>query len=119
MNYFDESRVVSRARARFQRSSARKARMVADLVRGRSVAEAMHLLQFHHRPSAVPMVTNVLKSAVANVNKADFPETDDLVVGEIKVDDGPIMYRMRPCARGRAGRIRKRFCHISVKLTEA
>jgi len=118
-NFFDETSVASKASARFQRVSARKARMIADLIRGRSVSEAMQMLQFTHRPSAVPIVTNVLKSAVANVNKTEHPDTDDLVVGEIKVDDGPIMYRMQPRARGRGGRIRKRFCHISVKLTEA
>lgn len=113
-----ESPVVSTAVARFQRVSARKARQLADLIRGRSVVEASNLLQFTHRPSAGTIVGNVLKSAVANVDKSDHPDTEDLRIGEIKVDDGPIMYRMKPMARGRAGRIRKRFCHITMKLVE-
>lgn len=116
MPMIDEDMVVARASARFQRVSARKARLVADLIRGKRVDEAMYALQFTHRPSAVPIVTNLLKSAVSNVDQSEFPNTDDLLVGEIQVNEGPIMYRFQPRARGRAGRIRKRFCHISLKL---
>jgi large subunit ribosomal protein L22 len=118
MPAFDPEKVVSRATARFQRVSARKARLIADLIRGLTVEEAMHALQFTHRPSAIPMVVNLLKSAVANVDKGDHPNPDELIVGDIQVDGGPIMYRFSPKARGRSGRIRKRFCHISMKLME-
>lgn len=115
----DEDRqVASKASSRFQRVSARKARLIADLIRGRSVGEAQRILQLTHRPSAVPMVHNLLKSAVANVDLTEHPNPEDLVVGEIQVNGGPIMYRFRPRARGRASRIRKRYCHISMKLTE-
>lgn len=118
MPKYEADQIVSSAKARFQRVSARKARLVAGLIRGRSVAEATSALEFTHRPSAVPIISNLLKSAVANVNKTEHPNTDDLVVGEIFVDEGPVMYRMQPRARGRAGRIRKRFCHISMKLVD-
>lgn len=118
MPNMEEYLIVARASARFQRVSARKARLVANLIRGRSVEEAMHMLTFTHRPSAAPIITNLLKSAVANVDKNDFPNPDSLVIGDIQVGEGPIMYRLKPRARGRAGRIRKRFCHISMKLVE-
>jgi len=111
--------VASQATARFQRCSARKARFVADLIRGRTVSEAMHILRFANRPSATPILTNVLKSAVANVAQSSHSgDTDDLVIGEIQVNEGPTMYRFRPRARGRANRIRKRMCHVTLKLVE-
>ncbi len=108
--------VASKANAKFQRVSARKAQLLADAIRGRQVEEARNILRFCNRPSAGPMMLNLLKSAVANVDHSVYPDTDKLVVGEIYVDRGPIMYRMQPRARGRAMRIRKRFCHVSLKL---
>ena len=95
----DDTQVVSRAKTRFQRVSARKARLVVDLIRGRTVGEAKRILQLTHRPSAEPIVNNLLKSAVANVDLSEHPNPDDLVVGEIQVGEGPIMYRFRPRAR--------------------
>lgn len=119
MPTYDETQIISRAVARFQRVSARKARLVADLVRGKAVGDALRIAQFANRPSAAPMVLNVLKSAVASVDRAKFADPErELLVGEIKVDDGPIMYRFRPASRGRGVRIRKRFCHIAVKLMQ-
>jgi len=114
----DNEQIVAKAISRFQRVSARKARMVADLIRNKTVVEAQRILQLTHRPSAGPMVHNVLKSAVANVDHARYPNADDLVLGEVEVNVGPIMPRTMPRARGRAARIRKRFCHISIKLVE-
>ena len=67
-------------------------------------------------PSAVPIISNVLKSAIANVDHGAYPDTDALMVGDIQVNGGPIMYRMRPAARGRGSRIRKRYCHVIWKL---
>jgi large subunit ribosomal protein L22 len=113
---FDESQIASKASARFQRLSARKARLLADLIRGRTVGDAFQTLHFTHRPSAAPMLRNLLKSAVANVDHSVYPDTDGLVIGELQVGAGPIMYRGRPRARGRMCRIRKRLCHISIKL---
>ena len=118
MPQYEETQVVSTAKARFQRCSARKARLVADLVRGCSVGEAQEMLAMTHRPSAGPIITNLLKSAVANVDRSVHPETDDLVVGDIQVDGGPTIFRIRPRARGRANRIRKRMCHVSIKLID-
>lgn len=114
----DDNQVVSKAFSRFQRVSARKARLLVDLIRGRTVGEARRILQLTHRPSAASIVRNLLKSAVANVDLSTYPNPEDLVIGDIQVDGGPIMYRFRPRARGRASRIRKRFCHISMKLVE-
>ncbi len=102
-----ETQTVARASARFQRVSARKARLVADLIRGRTVEKAQRILQFLHRPSAEPIITNLLKSVVANVDRSAHPDPDHLVIGEIQVNNGPIMYRMRPRARMRAMRIER------------
>ena len=119
MPHLLDEEIVSSASARFQRVSARKARMVADLIRRKTVSEAQKILQFTHRPSAGPIIHNVLKSAVANVDHSTYPEPEELILGEVEVNVGPIMYRMMPRARGRSGKIRKRFCHISIKLSEA
>jgi large subunit ribosomal protein L22 len=118
MPEINEEKVVAKAVARFQGTSARKARLVADLIRGITVGEARNILRFTHRPSAVPIIENVLKSVVANVDHSMYPNPDDLRIGEIQVNGGPIMYRMRPRARGRGARIRKRFCHVTMRLVE-
>ncbi|HBF32977.1 TPA: 50S ribosomal protein L22 [Candidatus Sumerlaeota bacterium] len=115
MAFQQDNEIASTCKAKFQRVSARKARLLADLVRGKAVPEAMNLLTFTHRPSAQTIMLNVLKSAIANA-KSDYPDPAALAIGEVKVDDGPIMYRMQPMSRGRAGRIRKRFCHITMHL---
>jgi len=107
--------IVSSATARFQRVSARKVRFVAELIRGKTVAEAEAVLSLTHRPSAAPMVANLLKSAAANSQR---PDSEDLVVGRVWVNCGPVLKRWRPRAYGRAGRIRKRMSHITIQLTE-
>ena len=106
--------VVSRATARYQRVAPRKMRYVADLIRGKSVAEAQTMLSLVHRPSAVPIVERVLKSAAANSQR---PDSDDLLVGRVWVDGGPMAKRWRPRAYGRASMIRKRVSHITIELT--
>jgi large subunit ribosomal protein L22 len=107
--------VVSRATARYQRVSARKMRYVVDLIRGRTVAEAQTTLALLHRPSAVPILERLLKSAAANSQRAD---SDNLVVGRAWVDGGPMLKRWQPRAYGRANVIRKRLCHVTIELTE-
>ncbi len=83
--------LVASARARFQRVSALKARQVVDLIRGLTVAEANRRLTHMHRPSAGTIVENALKSAVANAKEKEYAgQIDDLLVGEILVDGGPI-----------------------------
>ena len=108
---------IASARAQFTRVTARKARAVVDVIRGLTVAEAQQQLAHLHRPSAVPLVERVLRSAVANVEPTDYEDdAADLVVGEIYVDDGPMLKRFRPRAMGRASAIRKRMAHLTVKL---
>lgn len=107
--------IVSSASARFQRVSPRKVRQVAELIRGKTVAEAEAVLALTQRPSAAPIVERLLKSAVANSQRAD---TEELLVGRVWVDGGPVLKRWRPRAYGRAGRIRKRTSHITIQLTE-
>jgi large subunit ribosomal protein L22 len=107
-----------RAQAKYVHSSARKARLVTDLIRGRSVPEARTVLAFSQRAVAKD-VEKVLRSAVANAeSRPDLHwNGDDLVVATVYVDEGPTLKRFRPRARGRASAIHKRMCHITVELT--
>ncbi|NLE17850.1 MAG: 50S ribosomal protein L22 [Propioniciclava sp.] len=102
-----------RAQHRYARMSAYKARQVLDLIRGLPVGEARNLLQLSER-SAARTIAKVLDSAVANAaNNNDIPP-DELFVAACYADEGPTLKRWRPRARGRATRIRKRTCHITV-----
>jgi large subunit ribosomal protein L22 len=111
-----------RAQAKFVRSSARKARLVTDLIRGRSVPEARTILAFSTRGVATD-VEKVLRSAVANAeSRPDLHwNGDDLYVVAAFVDEGRTLKRGRPRARGRYAAIHKRTCHITLELarTEA
>ncbi len=109
--------IVASAHARFVRATPRKVRLVADQVRYKTVGEALEILQFLHRPSATPHVRRAILSAAKNAEMI-HPEPENLVIGELQVDGGPMMKRIRPRAMGRAARIRKRSCHIHVFLTE-
>jgi large subunit ribosomal protein L22 len=108
-----------RATAKFVRVSARKARIVADNIRGRSVPEARTILAFTERAAAVD-VEKVLSSAVANAesNPALHWSGDDLVVHSVTVDEGPTLKRWRARARGRVSRINKRTCHITIQVAQ-
>ena len=101
------------ATARFIRMSPTKARQVVDLIRGRHVDDARRVLKFVPR-SASPVVGKVLESAIANAEHNRGLPGDELVVARAWVDEGPTLKRFRPRAQGRATRIRKRTCHISV-----
>jgi large subunit ribosomal protein L22 len=106
-----------RAEAKWVRCSARKARLVAEHIRGRSVPEARTVLAFTQR-AAAREIEKVLRSAVANAEtnpKLNW-NGDDLVVSAAYVDEGPTIKRWRARARGRVARIRKRTCHITVKV---
>jgi len=109
-----------RAQARFVRSSARKARLVTDLIRGRSVPEARTILAFSDRAVARD-VERVLRSAVANAeSRPDLLwNGDDLVVAVAYADEGPTLKRWRARARGRASSIKKRTCHITIELAQS
>ena len=106
-----------RAQAKRVNSSARKARLVTDLIRGRSVPEARTILAFSQRAVARE-VEKVLHSAVANAeSRPDLHwNGDDLVVLTAYADEGPTLKRWRARARGRASKILKRTCHITVIL---
>jgi large subunit ribosomal protein L22 len=108
-----------RAEAKWVRSSARKARLVTDQIRGRSVPEARTILAFSQRAIARE-VEKVLNSAVANAeSRPDLRlNGDELFVAAAYADEGPTMKRWRARARGRVARIRKRTCHITVRLVE-
>ena len=101
------------ATARYIRMSPTKARQVVDLIRGRHVDDARRVLRFNER-SASTTVAKVLDSAVANAEHNRGLPADELVVARAWVDEGPTLRRFRPRAMGRATRVRKRTCHISV-----
>ena len=105
-----------KAVAKWVRMSPRKARLVIEHIRGRSVPEARTVLAFTQR-AAAREIEKVLSSAVANAEANHDLDGDELVVSAAYVDEGPAMKRWRPRARGRAARIRKPTCHITVKLT--
>jgi large subunit ribosomal protein L22 len=105
------------ASARYVRTSARKGRLVADLVRGKSIADAQAILAYSTRAAAVP-VRKVLQSAVANADHNHGLDPRELVIARITVDEGPTIKRFRPRAQGRATPIMKRTCHITIGLAE-
>ncbi len=112
--------IKAKAVAKYIRSSAQKTRLVADEVRGKKVGEAINLLQFTIQKHVSRDVEKVIKSAVANLenNNSDINvDTDNLIVESIQVDEGPVLKRFQAKAQGRAGRILKRMCHISVTVS--
>jgi large subunit ribosomal protein L22 len=106
-----------RASARWVRMSPRKARLVTEHIRGRSVPEARTVLAFTPR-AAAREIEKVLRSAVANAEANHNLVGDELVVSSAYVDEGPVMKRWRARARGRAARITKPTCHITVVLAQ-
>jgi large subunit ribosomal protein L22 len=112
--------MISQANANFTRISPRKARIVADLVRGRDAGEALQLLEFTPK-AAAPIVRKLIASAVANAaQKQPGVDADGLFISKVTVDRGPNMHmrRWRPRAMGRATRIVKGISHIHIELDE-
>jgi len=105
-----------RAQARYVRTSARKARLVCDHIRGKSVEEARAILEFAPR-SAARDWSKLLESAVANAEHNHELVGDELKITDAHADEGPTLKRYRPRAMGRATRIRKRTAHLSITLT--
>jgi len=104
------------AKHRYARISARKARLIVDMIRGEDVQDALNILKFSpHR--AAGMISKVLSSAIASANEAEA-DTEELVVLEARVDEGPTIKRIRPKDRGRAHQIFKRTSHITVVVDE-
>jgi large subunit ribosomal protein L22 len=106
-----------KARLRFARISARKARLVADLVRGKRSEEALNILNFTKK-AAAKILIKLLKSAIANATQKKTIDIDRLYVKQIMVDQGPTMKRYQSRALGRATTIRKRTSHINIILDE-
>ncbi len=102
---------------KYARTSAQKARVVADQVRGLPVSKATQILKFHNKKAAI-FVKKTLDSAIANAEHNHGADIDMLKVTSIYVDHGPRLKRMRPRARGRANRIIKPSCHITIVVTD-
>ena len=107
-----------RAAAKWVRITPRKARLVVEHIRGRTVPEARTMLAFTER-AAAREIDKLLRSAVANAEANHNLIGDDLIVKTAYVDEGPTIKRWRPRARGRAAQIRKRMCHITITLGPA
>ena len=112
----DDAPLVVHASAKYVRVSARKARVVADQIRGMGYEQAEALLSFSPRGASVPML-KLLRSAGANAENNEDLDPEDMLIHSVSVDEGPTMRRYRPRARGRATRIDKRSCHINLALT--
>jgi large subunit ribosomal protein L22 len=108
----------AKAVLRYVRVAPRKARLVVDLIRGKSAEEALTILKFTSRHAA-RVIEKVLKSAVANASQKEMGDIDTLWVSRALVDGGPVMKRMQPRAMGRANIIRKRTSHITLILSAA
>ena len=100
------------------RISAQKARLVADQVRGMDVEEALNLLEFSPKKAA-HLVKKILDSAIANAENNEGADVDELKISSIYVDEGMTLKRLSPRAKGRADRILKRSCHITVKVADS
>lgn len=107
--------VISKASLRFARVSPQKARLVADLIRGLSVARALDVLSFTNKKTA-PILKKLLNSALANAENQESARLDDLKVAAVFVDNGPVLKRVHARAKGRAARIHKKMSHISIHL---
>lgn len=102
---------------RHARISPQKVRLVADQVRGKSVESALNLLKFSNKKAA-DLIKKVLDSAIANAEHNDGADIDELKVSTIFVDVGPTLKRIKTRAKGKADRIFKRSCHITVKVSD-
>ena len=105
------------AKLRGARLSAQKARLVADQVRGRQVEDALNLLTYSSKKGA-DVIKKLLNSAIANAEHNEGADVDELKISEIYVDEGMTMNRIMPRAKGRADRILKRSCHITITVAD-
>ena len=107
----------ARATLNYARISARKVKIVADLIRGKDVDEALAIVKFTPKASS-ELIEKLLKSAIANAENNHQMKHENLYVAEIFANQGPTLKRIRPAAKGSASRIRKRTSHITVTLKE-
>jgi large subunit ribosomal protein L22 len=114
----EENKVLeATATLRFARISARKVKIVADLIRGKKVDEALAIVKFTPKASS-ETIEKLLKSAIANAENNHGMNRGNLVVSEIYANQGPTMKRIRAASKGSAARIRKRTSHVTIKLRE-
>ena len=114
----EENKVLeATATLRFARISARKVKIVADLIRGKNVDEALAIVKFTPKASS-EIIEKLLKSAIANAENNHGMNRGSLIISEIYANQGPTMKRIRPAAKGSAPRIRKRTSHITIVLRE-
>ena len=106
-----------KARLKGVRLSAQKARLVADQIRGKQVGDALNILNFSTKKGA-HIVRKLLESAIANAEHNEGADIDELSISRIFVDEGLTMKRIRPRAKGRADRILKRSCHITLAVAD-
>jgi len=109
--------MIARAKGRFLRVAPRKARLVVDLIRDKHTDEALSTLQFTPKRAA-KTVAGVLRSAIANAEQNADINVDNLFISKATVDGGPMLKRFRPAPMGRAVRVLKRTCHITIELDE-
>ncbi|MFT5100684.1 MAG: large subunit ribosomal protein L22 [Patiriisocius sp.] len=105
------------ARLKGAKIAAQKARLVADQIRGKDVGEALNILNFSTKKGA-HLVRKLLESAIANAEHNEAADVDELTVSSIMVDEGVTMKRIKPRAKGRADRILKRTCHITLAVAD-
>jgi large subunit ribosomal protein L22 len=105
------------AKLRYARISARKVKIVIDLIRGKQVDEALAILRYTPK-AASPLVEKLLKSAIANAENNNNMKRENLYIKEIYANQGPTAKRVRPAPQGRAYRVRKRTSHVTVVVAE-
>lgn len=113
----EETVQTAQATLKYARISARKVKIVADLIRGKDVAEALAIVKFTPK-AASEIIEKLLKSAIANAENNHNMDSKNLYISEIYANQGPTLKRIRPAAKGSAVRIRKRTSHITIVLSE-
>jgi len=113
----ENEKIEARAELRYARISARKVKIVADLIRGKNADEALAIVKFTPKASS-KIIEKLLKSAIANAENNHNMSRERLYISEIYANQGPTLRRIRPAAKGSAVRIRKRTSHITIVLSE-
>lgn len=113
----ETARIEAKASLKFARISARKVKIVADLIRGKNADEALAIVKFTPKASS-EVIEKLLKSAIANAENNHGMKHENLYISEIYANQGPTLKRIRPAAKGSAVRIRKRTSHITIVLRD-
>ena len=113
----ENATLEAKAVLKYARISSRKVKIVADLIRGKKVDEALAIVKFTPKASS-EILEKLLKSAIANAENNHGMNRGNLIVSEIYANQGPTLKRIRPAAKGSAVRIRKRTCHITIVVKE-